>query len=229
MARPQKCRFIEKHPEVTFFKPQGIPLRELQEERLTIEGYEALRLVDLLGQSIEEASVVMGVSRHIVSRVLAEGRRVVASAIVRGMALRIEGGNYRVKEEQTPSQQIITKENNMTMIAITSEGPGLESRVDPRFGRAAGFVIVNTETMETEYLDNGASQTMAHGAGIQTAQNIADKGVTVVLTGYVGPKAWQALQAAGIKVGQDLENLTVGEAVKRFTDGAVPMADTPNK
>ncbi|MBU1611472.1 MAG: DUF134 domain-containing protein, partial [Proteobacteria bacterium] len=152
MARPQKCRFIEKHPEVTFFKPQGIPLRELQEERLTIEGYEALRLVDLLGQSIEEASVVMGVSRHIVSRVLAEGRRVVASAIVRGMALRIEGGNYRVKEEQTPSQQIITKENNMTMIAITSEGPGLESRVDPRFGRAAGFVIVNTETMETEYL-----------------------------------------------------------------------------
>ncbi|MFQ8734995.1 MAG: NifB/NifX family molybdenum-iron cluster-binding protein [Bilophila wadsworthia] len=75
--------------------------------------------------------------------------------------------------------------------------------VDPRFGRAGGFVIVNPETMETSYLDNGASQTMAQGAGIETAEHVR-RGRTVVLSGYVGPKAFEALKAAGIKVCQDL-------------------------
>ena len=54
-------------------------------------------------------------------------------------------------------------------IAVSSEGPGLDSMVDPRFGRAAGFVLVDTDSMAAEYLDNGASQILAQGAGIETA------------------------------------------------------------
>ena len=97
------------------------------------------------------------------------------------------------------------------------------------FGRAAGFVVVDLETMSTQYLDNGQSQVMAQGAGIQAAAQIARAGVNCLLTGYVGPKAFQALSAAGIKVGQNLEGLTVRDAVERFKSGQVEMAQTANR
>ena len=117
----------------------------------------------------------------------------------------------------------------MNKIAVTSEGPGLDDLVDPRFGRAAGFVVVDLETMETRYIDNGQSQVMSRGAGIQAAELISRAGVECLLTGYVGPKAFQALSAAGIKIGQDLEGLTVREAVERFRSGSVQMAQRPNR
>jgi predicted Fe-Mo cluster-binding NifX family protein len=117
----------------------------------------------------------------------------------------------------------------MNKIAITSEGPSLDDRVDPRFGRAAGFVVVDLGTMETQYIDNGRSQVMAQGAGIQAAELIARAGVSCVLTGYVGPKAFQALTAAGINMGQNLEGLTVRQAVERFKSGSVEMAKTANR
>jgi predicted Fe-Mo cluster-binding NifX family protein len=117
----------------------------------------------------------------------------------------------------------------MSMIAVTSEGPSLDDRVDPRFGRAAGFVVVDLETMDTQYIDNGQSQVLPQGAGIQAAELIARAGVSCLLTGYVGPKAFQALTAAGIKVGQNLEGMTVRQAVQRFNDGQVEMAQTPNR
>lgn len=64
----------------------------------------------------------------------------------------------------------------------------------------AGFVVVDTESMATEYVDNGASQVMAQGAGIQTAERLSSLGVGAVLSGYVGPKAFTTLQAAGMQV-----------------------------
>ena len=116
----------------------------------------------------------------------------------------------------------------MEKIAISSEGPDLDARVDPRFGRAAGFAIVDPDTLAYEYVDNGASQVMAQGAGIQAAEIVAATGARVLLTGFVGPKAFQALSAAGIKIGQNVDNLTVREAVKRFQAGDVPVAEAPN-
>jgi predicted DNA-binding protein (UPF0251 family) len=81
-------------PTATYFKPQGIPLRDLAELRLPIEGLEALRLADLEGLTTEAAAAGMGVSRHTFGRVLAEAREVVAKALVTGAALRIGGGHY---------------------------------------------------------------------------------------------------------------------------------------
>lgn len=121
------------------------------------------------------------------------------------------------------------REMIMSRIAVTSEGPGLDDPVDPRFGRAAGFVVVDLDTMETKYIDNGQSQIMAQGAGIQAAELIARAGVSCLLTGYVGPKAFQALTASGVKIVQNLEGLTVREAVERFKRGAVEVADSPNR
>lgn len=114
------------------------------------------------------------------------------------------------------------------IIAVTSEGPGMESMVDPRFGRAAGFVVVDLTTMEISYVDNGGSQVMAQGAGIQAAENVARAGAGVVLSGFVGPKAFQALAAGGISVIQDVEGMTVGQAVDKYKRGELTTADAPN-
>lgn len=114
-------------------------------------------------------------------------------------------------------------------IAVSSEGPGLDSMVDPRFGRAAGFVLVDSETLDNTYLDNGSSQVLAQGAGIETAQRVADAGAEAVLSGYVGPKAFEALKAADIQICQNLDGRTVREAVELFRSGGAAAADAPNE
>ncbi|MGC9194979.1 MAG: NifB/NifX family molybdenum-iron cluster-binding protein [Syntrophobacteraceae bacterium] len=118
----------------------------------------------------------------------------------------------------------------MSKIAVTSEGPGLDDLVDPRFGRAAGFVIVDLDTMDTSYIDNGQTQVLAQGAGIQAAQLVSGAGVDCVLSGFVGPKAFQALSAVKIKVVQNLdEGMTVRQAVEKFKSGVMQYADRPNR
>lgn len=117
----------------------------------------------------------------------------------------------------------------MDKVAVTCEEPSLDSQVDPRFGRAAGFLVVDPESMEFEYIDNGSSQVMAQGAGIQAAENIANSGAKVLLTGFVGPKAFQGLEAAGIKIGQNLESGTVRQAIEKFKAGDVDFATSSNK
>lgn len=105
----------------------------------------------------------------------------------------------------------------------------MNDEVDPRFGRAAGFVVVDSETGETRYLDNRRAQMMGHGAGLQAAETIARAGAKVLLTGQVGPKAFQALSAAGIKVVQNLAGLTVGQAVERFRKGEMEPSRQANR
>jgi len=88
--------------------------------------------------------------------------------------------------------------------------------------------MVDLETMATTYVDNGSSQVLAQGAGIQAAENLAKVGAQVLLTGHVGPKAWAALQAADVKVVQGVENMTVGEAVTKFKAGLFAFSDAPS-
>ncbi len=205
---------------------------------LTVEGAEALRLVDAKGLDQQTAADRMAVSRHTLGRILAQARQVVARAITEGMAIRIEGGNfimkgrnreYRNNDTAIPMYILNTGDRQMKKIAVSSEGPNLDDKVDERFGRAGGFLIVDPDTMETEYIDNGSTQVMGHGAGIQAAEIVAKAGAGVVLSGYVGPKAFSALTGAGIKVGQDCENMTVREAVAKYINGDVPVADKPNR
>ena len=94
MPRPKRERYVNATPTVTYFKPRGVPLVDLEEVRLTVEGLEAIRLADDLGLTQTEAAQAMGVSRHTFGRVLAEARQSVARALVRGQALRIEGGHW---------------------------------------------------------------------------------------------------------------------------------------
>ena len=117
----------------------------------------------------------------------------------------------------------------MKTIAVTAESPDLDARLDPRFGRAAGFLVVDPDTMTFDYVDNGSAQVMSQGAGIQAAEILAGTGARVLLTGFVGPKAFQALSAAGIAIGPNLDDLTVREAIQRYRDGRVEISDGPNR
>ncbi len=112
-------------------------------------------------------------------------------------------------------------------IAVTAKAPHLDAEVDPRFGRAAHILIVDTETMEAEALDNSDNINAFRGAGIQAAGMVCDKGIHALLTGYCGPKAFAVLEAAGVKVANDF-NGTVRQAVEDFKNGKVTYADQPN-
>jgi uncharacterized protein len=99
MARPNKNRIVGFNPDVDYFKPRGIPLRDLKEVNLTVDECEAVRLADLLGMSHEAAGLEMGVSRATFGRIIAQARKTISDALINGKAIRIEGGNYRYAGE----------------------------------------------------------------------------------------------------------------------------------
>ena len=111
-------------------------------------------------------------------------------------------------------------------IAVTATGPGLGAEVDPRFGRCTRFVFVDTDTMETEEVDN-VNTSAGGGAGVQSAQLVADKGATAVLTGNCGPNAYRTLRAAGIEVIVGGSG-TVADAVEKYMTGGFSATDAPN-
>jgi predicted DNA-binding protein (UPF0251 family) len=93
-GRPKCPRRIQNMPNVTYFKPWGVPLSELDSVLLAVEELEALRLVDLEGLQQEEAAQQMGVSRRAFWVDLQSARRKVALALTEGKAIHIMGGNY---------------------------------------------------------------------------------------------------------------------------------------
>ncbi|MBW2219736.1 MAG: NifB/NifX family molybdenum-iron cluster-binding protein [Deltaproteobacteria bacterium] len=112
-------------------------------------------------------------------------------------------------------------------IAVTSKGTNLDSQVDPRFGRAPYILIVDTENLEFEVLDNKDNVNAFKGAGIQAAGMVSDKGAEVLLTGFCGPNAFKTIEAAKIKVANDVSG-TVRDAVKAFNEGKYAFSDKAN-
>lgn len=100
MVRPKKNRAVAFNPDVSYFKPRGIPLRHLEEVRLTVDELEAVRLSDGMGLSQEEAGRRMEVSRATFGRIIQSARQLIADALVNGKAIRIEGGTYRLRGER---------------------------------------------------------------------------------------------------------------------------------
>ena len=99
MPRPTKWRRVTTVPAVVYFKPAGVPLRELMEVAVSVEEMEAIRLRDVERLDQEQCAKMMAVSRPTFHRVLASARRKVADALTRGKALRIEGGNFALANQ----------------------------------------------------------------------------------------------------------------------------------
>ncbi len=113
-------------------------------------------------------------------------------------------------------------------VAVTSQGKDLTSEIDPRFGRAKWFLIIDTETGKSESYDNSLNLNAAQGAGIQTAKNVADWAAQAVITGNVGPNAFRTLNAANIRIFLTGNNTTVQEAIDAFEAGNLKEVDQAN-
>lgn len=113
------------------------------------------------------------------------------------------------------------------MIAITAAGRDLDSPVDGRFGRARFILFVDTETEKVNVADNASNVNAAQGAGIQAAQDVVDNGAEWVVTGHVGPKAFSALAAAGVKIGIGSSG-TCRDTLLRFQRGEFEAAREPD-
>ena len=98
MARPKNCRQISALPGYSLFKPMGVPARSLPEVTLTVDEFEAIRLADQQGLYQEEAATRMGVSRQTFGRIVDAARTKIATALVEGYAIRIEGGEVRIAD-----------------------------------------------------------------------------------------------------------------------------------
>jgi predicted DNA-binding protein (UPF0251 family) len=96
MPRPRLCRRVGFQPNVTYFKPAGIRMVELEESILTIDEFEAVRLKDLLGLEQEIAAKKMNISQPTFHRMVLSARKKIADAIVNGKAIKIKGGIYKM-------------------------------------------------------------------------------------------------------------------------------------
>ena len=112
-------------------------------------------------------------------------------------------------------------------ITVSATGKDMSSNVDPRFGRAKYFIVVDTDTNEAAAHDNAQNLNAAQGAGIQAGETVARLGAAAVVTGNVGPKAFRILNAAGVKVylcGQ----MSVVDAVGMFKTGELKETTAAN-
>jgi len=112
-------------------------------------------------------------------------------------------------------------------VAVSSKETMLESSLDERFGRAPHFIIYDLDENTYHSIDNSQNLNSAQGAGIQSAQNLANTGVQALITGNVGPKAFQVLQAAGVEI-YLTKGSTVEQAIKNFKTGKLAKTESNN-
>ena len=112
-------------------------------------------------------------------------------------------------------------------VIISSQGPELSAEVDPRFGRALWFILFDTDSGTFEVLDNSEQVEAAQGAGVQAAQVVAGSGAQALLTGRCGPKAYQVLVTAGVRIYSGI-NGTVVSAIEAWEQGGLSPLHEPD-
>ncbi len=207
MPRPKRKRRITCYPEANYFKPIGIPVRELQQVILSCEEFEAIRLKDFLGKDQKEAAAQMFISQSTFHRILIEARKKIAEVFVMGKAIKIEGGNFIMKEKKSGEK-----------IAISTFSDNLEGDIDSRFGRCSYFLLIKLENEKMSLLEaiKNIHKDMQGGAGISVAEMIASQNIGTVITGNIGPRALEVLNQFHINVFKF--NGTIKESMKNFVE-----------
>jgi predicted Fe-Mo cluster-binding NifX family protein len=113
---------------------------------------------------------------------------------------------------------LLTQQRFPMKLVITSEGESSQSSMDPRFGRAKFFVVMDTETQEVTAIPNTVNLNATQGAGIQAGKTIVELGIKSLITGHVGPKAFATLQAGNVEVYTGATG-TVADAVAQLKSG----------
>lgn len=112
-------------------------------------------------------------------------------------------------------------------IAVTTKGKSLDAPFENRFGRAPGFIIYDTDKKSFEAINNSMNLKAARGAGIQAAEDIVKSGVTALITGHCGPKAFQVLSHANVQV-YNTNAQTVAQAIELFVEGKLTSLKSPD-
>lgn len=248
MPRPRCRSTVGYLPSVTYFKPAGVRITDLEEVLLGHDEVEAIRLKDLNGLPQEEAAKEMDVSQPTFHRLILSAHKKIADAIVNGKALKIDGGSINIGEDvlppcghwrdrcsgkgqgrtfsSTPAHAKKAEGGDMK-IAVSSTDGTLEGRVDERFGRCRKFVLYNSDTKQWEVVDNAQNMNSPQGAGIQSSQNVVNAGAQVVISGHLGPNAFRVLQEAGVDV-YTVSNTTVAQAIKAFEESTLSKLTSPD-
>lgn len=108
-------------------------------------------------------------------------------------------------------------------VAFTASGKTLESPLDPRFGRAAAFLVYDLDADSFDVIDNGAGAAAVQGAGTRAAECVVRAGAAALVTGHVGPNAFRALSAAGVSM-HLCGAPTVADALALYRAGKLPAA-----
>jgi len=203
MSRPCCQRAINNFSKFEVFKPNGIPLSELEEIILSLDELEALRLSDLEGLYQDAAARAMDISRQTFGRIIASARKKTANAILNGKALRITGGNVRLKHDG----------DDIMKIAVPTVG----DQVDQHFGHCEKYSVFTIEdkTIKAEdFMDSPA------GCGCKSnmASVLAQSGVKILIAGGIGNGAVNVLANNGIKTIKGASGL-VRDAVELFLQG----------
>jgi|SRR6056297_1735436 len=103
-------------------------------------------------------------------------------------------------------------------ILFSAKGKEWDSQLDPRFGRAQGFLLYDTDQDQLNWHSNEENMNAGHGAGIQAAQNAANLKAEVLITGHVGPKADSTLKSSGIKIFTAETPCTIREAYQKYLE-----------
>ena len=109
-------------------------------------------------------------------------------------------------------------------IAFTTSGDNLEAPLNPTFGRAPKFLIYDLETGDTSVIDNNQNLNAPQGAGIQSAQTVANSGAQCLISGHCGPKAFRVLSTAGVKIFY-CDAISIGAALALYRDGKLKEAN----
>jgi predicted DNA-binding protein (UPF0251 family)/predicted Fe-Mo cluster-binding NifX family protein len=208
MVRARKYRTVSSMPCVTYFKPAGIPMRELAEIMLSVEEAEALRLKEIKGLDQLESAERMGISRPTFQRVLKAARKKTATALLTGKALRIEGGSFRVTIKSLKK----SVEGEGMKFAV----PVYNGRLSPHFGQSTQFMIIDTDQGRT-VTGKEIVSTEAHSCG-RLPRMLAELGVNVVLAGGMGYSPRLAFQRSGIEVVLGVIETDPEKAVMAFLD-----------
>lgn len=186
---------------------------------LTVDEYEAIRLIDKLGLSQEECGAYMNIARTTVQQIYTVAREKLADMLVEGRPLRIEGGDYRLCDGVERSCARCHRHcwDSNEKINDNRGGKGMKTAIPVdetknavcvTFGRAPYFLFRDLKSGETELLENPAAQAQG-GAGLKAAQFVVDNGASALITVRCGENAAQVFQAAQITIyeaqGVDLE------------------------
>ena len=206
MARPTKCRKICVEPDYDRFHPDGITTGE--QVNMTVDEYDAIRLIDLEKQTHEQCAEQMGISRTTVTEIYETARYKLADCVVNGKTLYISGGNYRLcdglnafccgkscRRPEVSAMQLSMKEKGegQMRIGVTYEN----GEIFQHFGHTEQFKLYDVENGEVKQTQVVDTNGQGHGA---LSSFLTNAGVDVLICGGIGGGAQTALAQAGIRL-----------------------------